>query len=428
MIRHIFTIIWNERRSNLWILLEFVLVFCILWFCSDYIISVQRTYKSAPGFDISDTYILRMQQQLTTEDQGEVSVDQYGLALTLLDRVKHHPDIEYITLGNFAVPYLGGASYGSMYINRDELKDSLYYSLRLREVTSDFFNVFKVPILAGRVFHEQDAGDKNTVLISTLGDGKFGSHPWLPLLPVDEIKTLAFAHEAPEQQKKVIGITGKFNDALMGAYVSSVFQPLPPERIHILYNQIAVRVKPGTDEHFPERFMKDMSEQLTLSPYYLASVKPTRHYEALMAKNEGITGDMNGVYAVAIFLVTNIFLGILGTFWVRTQTRRREIGLRISLGASKRKVLRTLLFETLLLLGIACIIGTIICLALGGTSFISSLGLPDVNREAWRIGWEQDLINFSLTTAFLVIVSVIAVWYPARKAAQIQPARVLHEE
>ena len=37
MIRHIFKIIWNERKTNAWITLEYVLVFCVLWFCVDYL-------------------------------------------------------------------------------------------------------------------------------------------------------------------------------------------------------------------------------------------------------------------------------------------------------------------------------------------------------------------------------------------------------
>ena len=44
MIRHILKIIWNERRSNLWILLEYTLVFSVLWFCCDYCSAILRTF------------------------------------------------------------------------------------------------------------------------------------------------------------------------------------------------------------------------------------------------------------------------------------------------------------------------------------------------------------------------------------------------
>ncbi len=37
MIHHILKIIWNERRINAWIVLEYVLVFCVLWFCCDFL-------------------------------------------------------------------------------------------------------------------------------------------------------------------------------------------------------------------------------------------------------------------------------------------------------------------------------------------------------------------------------------------------------
>ena len=42
MIRHIFKIIWNERKTNAWITLEYVLVFCVLWFCVDYLFYMEN--------------------------------------------------------------------------------------------------------------------------------------------------------------------------------------------------------------------------------------------------------------------------------------------------------------------------------------------------------------------------------------------------
>lgn len=425
MIRHIFKIIWNERRSNLWIILEFVLVFCVLWFCCDYISLVHRTYKGDPGFDITDTYVIKMEEKLDYEGEGKI--DDYGLALTLLDRVKRHPDVEYVALGMFAGPYTGGVSISSYYLNPDVMGDSLYYPVRVREVTSDFFNVFKIPVTSGRVFDWQDVGEKNSVLISAVKEGDFGSYHWLPLMPVGQVRTLSAKPDDPRARLDVIGTTGEFMDALNIHNVSTVFMPLSSRRANLLYNQIVVRVKPGTDKRFPERFNEDMFEQLLLGPYYLASIKPTEDYKDKLSRDVGITGNMNGVYAVTFFLVTNIFLGILGTFWVRTQSRRKEIALRISIGSSKQGVRKMIIMETLIILLISSVIGEIICLSIGGSSFMSALGLPSVDRAEWRIGWDQDVINFALTTLFLAIVSIVAACYPAKSAADTQPAQALHE-
>ena len=62
MIRHIFKIIWNERKTNAWITLEYVLVFCVLWFCVDYLFYMGKCYFEPNGFDIEHTYQINMQK------------------------------------------------------------------------------------------------------------------------------------------------------------------------------------------------------------------------------------------------------------------------------------------------------------------------------------------------------------------------------
>ena len=50
------------------------------------------------------------------------------------------------------------------------------------------------------------------------------------------------------------------------------------------------------------------------------------------------------------FLLMNIFLGVIGTFWFRTQQRRREVALRMAMGSSRQGVFLRLMSEGILLL------------------------------------------------------------------------------
>lgn len=63
MIRHIFKIIWNERKTNAWIVLEYILVFCVLWFCVDYLYYMGKCYWEPVGFDTKNTYLIEMQKK-----------------------------------------------------------------------------------------------------------------------------------------------------------------------------------------------------------------------------------------------------------------------------------------------------------------------------------------------------------------------------
>ena len=423
MIRHILTIIWNERRSNTWILLEYILVFCVLWFCSDYLSGMMRTYRSDPGIDIRDTYMLRMGRIDTPE--GEAEIDPYEAALTFLERVKRHPDVAHVTLGLYSIPYSGSISYTNMRPGGDNLPDSVDLSIRRRRVTSEFFDVFRITPRTGRFFHWPEESEMNVGVLSELNKGDVGL---MARIPIDRIRTLTDPNPNATEKDSLLGTTGRIMDALYGNYTNTLYLPLRRDQVWLNRNEIALRVRPDTDGDFPQRFRSEMSEQLRIGPYCLTSVEPVQNFKARLAERMGLTGQMNGILAVTLFLMVNIFLGILGTFYFRTQSRRSEIGLRVALGASKRKVRSLLFTETFLLLLPAALIGTVLCLVLTQTELTESLGIPTIMRGNWGIGLEQDLLNFALTFAFMLLVSAFAVWYPARQAVNVQPAEALHEQ
>lgn len=121
MIRHILKIIWNERRSNLWILLEYTLVFSVLWFCCDYCSAILRTYKSDPGIDIRDTYRIEMGYRIIKNtDEPEPEYDRFALTMTFLERVKRHPDVAYVALGRYAIPYSGSVATSGWMLNDEK--------------------------------------------------------------------------------------------------------------------------------------------------------------------------------------------------------------------------------------------------------------------------------------------------------------------
>ena len=127
MIRHILKIIWNERRSNLWILLEYTLVFSVLWFCCDYCSAILRTYKSDPGIDIRDTYRIEMGYRIIKNtDEPEPEYDRFALTMTFLERIKRHPDVAYVALGRYAIPYSGSVATSGWMLNDEKgtLSDS----------------------------------------------------------------------------------------------------------------------------------------------------------------------------------------------------------------------------------------------------------------------------------------------------------------
>lgn len=91
--------------------------------------------------------------------------------------------------------------------------------------------------------------------------------------------------------------------------------------------RLCVRVRPDVDNaDFPTRFRKDMAEQLRLGNLYLLDVQPLSYIRDGYIRSIGVENEVKTRVAVACFLLANIFLGIIGTFWVPYGISQRRDG------------------------------------------------------------------------------------------------------
>jgi ABC-type antimicrobial peptide transport system permease subunit len=110
-------------------------------------------------------------------------------------------------------------------------------------------------------------------------------------------------------------------------------------------------------------------------------------------------------------------VGLHGVIAYSVVLRRREIGVRMALGAQKRDALRLVVGDGLILalVGIAIGIGA----ALGSTRFLSSL-LYEVKPA--------DPLTFAAVSFFIMAVAFFASYAPGRAAAKVDPATTLRNE
>lgn len=182
--------------------------------------------------------------------------------------------------------------------------------------------------------------------------------------------------------------------------------------------EFCVRVTPEEDHDFIRRFREDMSRQLRLGNYYLGDIRSIPAIkEATQLDN---VNDLKMRMFVILFLLVNILLGIIGIFWFRTQHRRSEIGLRVSLGDTSAQVLKRYYTEGLLLLTAAMIPALIIIYILGREAILQVYLMP---FTATRY-----LIGFGITYLLLAGMIILGIWLPARKAVKVPPAEALRDE
>jgi putative ABC transport system permease protein len=110
-------------------------------------------------------------------------------------------------------------------------------------------------------------------------------------------------------------------------------------------------------------------------------------------------------------------IGIMNIMYVTVTERTKEIGLRMAIGAQNRDIMFQFLSESIILSLIGGIIGIIFGLIL---SFVASK----------LLGWPYVVSNSAIILSFLVCAAtgIFFGWYPAKKAANLDPIVALHYE
>lgn len=431
MIRHILKIIWTERRSNLWILLELILVFSILWFCCDYLYFMGKRQMQPMNVDIEHLYVVNIGEDINLRQQRDSLLPIESEAMTILERVKRYSAIESACYSSCGFPYSGSNCSGSYMLD----SASIYFGLR--HITPEYFDVFKIDFVLGKTFNWNEAlvenqiiltdGDNNGNVEKNVDDEKAAKNEDLEgMVAVSSIKELRDDDEKKTYKVVALAAKSKYDD--YHAYQAFIYLPLAKEDLKLNQVDLMIRVKPEADKDFIETFTNDMKEQMRVGSYFLTSVTSMQDVRADYMDWRDYNNNFYSIFSIGGFLVANIFLGIIGTFWFRTQARRSEIGLRIALGASRRSVKSMLQKETLILLFIASIVATILCINVAMVDILKDIGVPSVYDRENVVGKEQYLINYAVTFVFLALVSVLAVWYPAKQASDTQPAEALKDE
>jgi putative ABC transport system permease protein len=129
--------------------------------------------------------------------------------------------------------------------------------------------------------------------------------------------------------------------------------------------------------------------------------------------------DRFAMLFVALFAVAGLITAATGVYALLAYTvaqRRREIAVRMAIGASASSVARLIVMESLTLALAGCIVG--------------AFGVAAVSRLARSVLFgiaPQDPLTLAATAAVLLAVVLAASWLPARRAARIDPVHFMKE-
>ena len=130
--------------------------------------------------------------------------------------------------------------------------------------------------------------------------------------------------------------------------------------------------------------------------------------ERLMATVSGFFGGLAGLIAT---------IGLYGVMSYMVARRRNEIGIRMALGADRRDVVRMIMREAGILLGVGIAVGAVMAVAVARTASTLLFGLQP-----------GDPATIVSAAAALAAIAMIASYLPALRASRLEPTEALREE
>jgi putative ABC transport system permease protein len=294
------------------------------------------------------------------------------------------------------------------------------WSTQVFGVTPEYLDVRQWPLASGRIFEAGEmAGAAKVALIgATVAKQLFGSAD-----PIDQsirIKRVPFT---------VIGVLDVKGQSLMGTDQDDlVLVPIKTARSRVLgtasaarnrtVGTIWVKAADGLDTRVVEEQVRSLLRQRHRIQAGADDDFSLRNLQEVMAAQEA----SSRVLALLLAAVASVSLlvggiGIMNIMLVSVTERTREIGLRMAVGARTRDILGQFLVEAVTL----SLIGGLVGVALGvGTSVLIA------ELAGWRIVLSAQAIG--LAVAFAFVIGVFFGFYPARKAARLNPVEALRFE
>jgi putative ABC transport system permease protein len=396
----------KQRMRNALVVLEVALSLVLLIGAGLMIKSFRQLQAVDPGFDPSHTLTLQVTLPETKYETPEQRTQFIQQAVTRLG----------------ALP--GVQAAGST--NQLLVRDGLHARFRLegqteeeresnplpgfRLVRGDFFEAAGLSIVRGRSFLPRDQeSPPRSVIVSA----NFAERFWGEEDPIGKRVRIDVTDDDPWLE--VVGVTGDLT-SLRGRGDEVRYELFVPYPFvdNTAYTGISFVVRTAGDPLSITPAVRDEIRRLDPD----LPVVDVQSMEQMLAQSlwlQRITSMLFGVFgAVALILAT---VGMYGSMAYSFSQRTREIGIRMALGAKAKDVLRMVLRQGFTLVAISVVLG------LGG-----AFGLSRVLQRMLFEVRSTDPVTFVGVTLLVLLISMVAIFIPARRATKIQPVRALRYE
>ncbi len=379
---------------------QVALSFLLLFGAGLFVRSLQNLQTTETGVALDNLVMFQVSPALSGYD-NQRTVNFYE---RLLERLRSAPGVK--SAGLAAVPILAGDEWDSTTsVEGHQAKDGEDMQAFMNGLSPGYFTTMQIPFLEGRDFRPLDAQEETAVAIV---NRRFAEH--------------FFKGESAVGKRigRGSGPGTKLNIEIIGVVADSLYEG-PREGVHRQVfvpkwgnggATIYVRTQNASDSAYS--VLRNEVKQVDASmPIYELKTVEGQLDETLL--NDRLIALLSAGFGLLATLLASI--GLYGVMAFVVARRRKELGLRLALGAEPSKVLWLVMKEVLILLSIGLAVGIPTAIGLG--RYVSSQLYGIEPNDPWIAG---------STVALLALVSAAAGMIPARRASRIDPILALRYE
>ena len=280
---------------------------------------------------------------------------------------------------------------------------------RFHLVTPGYFDALGIPMTYGREFEAGDDGEaeQKIIISQAMAQEFFGDED-----PVGQRMTWANEPRGEQDFFRIVGVAGDVKDGPgQATLLPAIYFPMAQKtwRSDLVFG-VRTEVDPSTMIATVRQELKTLDPDLPLAS--IQTLEQVAH--SSYGEPRFLSSLVGGFAGLALLLAV---IGLYGAIAYSVSQRRREMAVRMALGAPAAQLARRVLSQSL---------GLVI---LGSTLGIAgALGLTEVLRDKlWGVAPTEPRI-YLICAGLLALTALFASWLPAHRASRVDPASALRFE
>ena len=284
-------------------------------------------------------------------------------------------------------------------------------SADIKVVTPEYFHTFNIPIKSGRDFTDHDNDKAPGVVIV---NEAFAARYFPNENPIGKHITPGASNHGKPQPREIIGIVGNVKSQRLDVEDRTEYY-IPDTQLN--FGSMTVCLRTSVEPHSVSSSVRNVVASMDRDlPIY--DIKTMDEYLAATLTTPRFQSTLLQAFGGLALLLTAV--GLYGVISYIVAQRTREIGVRMTLGASRSQVVRMVLKSGLQLTGIGVAAGLVLSLLAAKFAISFSNLLFGIKPT--------DTATFAIVVGLVTAVSLLACYIPAYRASKVDPMIALRYE